>query len=76
MRQPIKLTQADVDKYADQAAALSDWLEEKATLITSRVAIPPELTAVAPVVIVSGLFILSGGPDLSPSGVCWGGCVN
>lgn len=74
MRQPIQFNQTDVDAYADQATALSDWLEEKATMVASRVIIPPELVAVAPIVIVSGILLFAGDP--SPTAVCWGGCVN
>lgn len=73
MRQPIQLDQTDVDRYADQAAALSDWLEEKVTSVANQVIIPPELVAVAPIVIVSGAFLLAGDPN--PSAVCWGGCT-
>jgi hypothetical protein len=74
MRQPIQLTQTDVDGYASQAAALSDWLEEKSVQVASRVVIPPELVAVAPIVVVSGALLFLGEP--SPTAVCWGGCVN
>ena len=74
MRQPIQLNQTDLDAYADQATALSEWLEEKAIEVVSRIVIPPELVAVAPIVIVSGALLLAGGPG--PTAVCWGGCVN
>jgi hypothetical protein len=74
MRRSINLTQREVDEHADRATALNAWLEEKVTLITSNINIPPELTAVAPVVIVSGVFIFAATTD--PGAACWGGCFS
>lgn len=74
MRQPIQISQEDVNAYAERAVALSQWLDEKATSVARHIVVPSELAIVAPIIMGSGLLLMTGGID--PTATCWGGCVN
>lgn len=72
MRQPINLDQTELDELAEKADGLSNWLEEKAMHIATRVVIPPELAAVGSMIVGAGLMLLVD--DAIPDSMCWGGC--
>jgi hypothetical protein len=73
MRQPINFTQTDLDELAEQAAGLSDWIEEKEIFIASNATIPQKLTTVTSYITVSGFLVLLD--KAAPATTCWiGGC--
>jgi hypothetical protein len=72
MRQPINLEQTELDELAERADGLSDWLEEKAMHIATRIVIPSELAAVGSIIMATGLVLLVD--DAIPDSICWAGC--
>lgn len=73
MKTPIDLTQHDVDRFAEQAVALHEWLEEEEHNEQPLRAIPPQLTAVAYTVLMFGATVLLD--PTKPHSACWhAGC--
>ncbi|MCP5094315.1 MAG: hypothetical protein GY943_02050 [Chloroflexi bacterium] len=79
MKQPINFVQEDLDQYADQANELYIWLDKQSTEQNeqpelTRIAIPPQLTAVISIVVASGAIIFWDG--FQPNSMCWyGSCA-
>jgi hypothetical protein len=79
MRQPIGFEQAELDRLANTATELCQWLEQQPFGATesdarSQQSIPPRLTAIAAILVVYGGPIVLGGSGTE--GLCWaGGCM-
>lgn len=73
MRQPIDFDQDELNKVADKATTLSDWLVEKTVATTSYIPLPATTVTVASVILVAGVNIWIDGAV--PDSVCWAGCV-
>lgn len=73
MRQPINLTQAELDELAKKAEELSGWLEDKAFQVVTRVTVPSGLVSVGSLIAFTGIAIIVDGAI--PDSVCWAGCT-
>ncbi|MCA9941726.1 MAG: hypothetical protein KC418_23965 [Anaerolineales bacterium] len=76
MKQPINLSQGDLDELGVRAEQLGEWLEEQEDALAKKrlVRIPPQLAVIASTAIVYGLPLILH--ITGPSSMCWGGeCV-
>jgi hypothetical protein len=74
MRQQINMTHRELEDVAAKATQLSGWLEDKTLQVACRVPIPPHMTVVKSLVMLSGALIFMDGA--LPDGACWGGSGN
>lgn len=76
MRQPLEFKNDELEKIAENADALFNWVEEDLPNSKAegyRVRIPARLLLVTSTIMSSGLPLLLG--PASPQSVCWiGGC--
>jgi hypothetical protein len=73
MRQPINLNQAELDELAQKAEELSDWLEDQAFQVVTRLPVPSGLVSVGSIIAVTGIAVILDGAV--PDSVCWAGCL-
>lgn len=74
MNRSMKKTQEELQKIAEKANALSEWLEDKSLVAASHVPLPVEMVTVTAVVLVAGGVIMMDG-GMIPDSVCWTGCT-
>jgi hypothetical protein len=73
MNRSMKRTQEELEKIAERATALSEWLEDKSLLAASHMPLPTEVVTVTAVVLVTGSIIMMDG-GIVPDSLCWDGC--
>lgn len=73
MNKSMKKTQKELERIAEKATALSEWLGDKSFSAASHMPLPTEVVTVTAIVVATGSIVMMDG-SMVPDSTCWYGC--